>query len=167
MLCAVLGIRSPEDLQSSPLAGAVRETAVGSELRRSLQQVGRLGELVFWREREREVDFVLHRGGRFVLAEAWWTELPERREAENPDRVAAQWPNGNAANWRAPKFRGCPGKLGGCQSAATRAFSPAFNHTPARWSPDSRLETGGFPPDNGNPLSTGQAAQPYETPAWN
>ncbi|MCP5523967.1 MAG: DUF4143 domain-containing protein [Verrucomicrobiales bacterium] len=66
----MLGIRSPEDLQSSPLAGAVRETAVGSELRRSLQQVGRLGELVFWREREREVDFVLHRGGRFVLAEA-------------------------------------------------------------------------------------------------
>ena len=95
LLCALLGVRTPEELLASPLAGAIWETVVASELRRGLLKAGRARELFFWREREREVDFVIHRGGRFVLAEAKWTELPDARAAANLRVVAAQLPKGS------------------------------------------------------------------------
>jgi uncharacterized protein len=92
LLCALLGVGSALELASSPLVGAIWETVVASELRRSLLNAGRIGELYFWRDRELEVDFVIHRGGRFVLAEAKWTELPDARDAANLKRVASQLP---------------------------------------------------------------------------
>jgi len=95
LLCALLGVRTPEDLHNSPMAGAIWETVVASELRRCLVNSGRTGELYFWREREREVDFVIHRGGRFMLVEAKWTELPEDRDTSNLRRVASQLPKGS------------------------------------------------------------------------
>jgi predicted AAA+ superfamily ATPase len=95
LLCALLGVRSAAELGLSPLTGAIWETAVAAELRRGLMNAGRPGELYFWREREREVDFVIHRAGRFVLAEAKWTELPSNRDAANLRLVAAQLPKGS------------------------------------------------------------------------
>jgi len=95
LLCALLGVRSVSDLGRSPLVGAIWETVVASELRRGLLNAGRSGELFFWRNREREVDFVIHRAGRFVLVEAKWTELPDARDAANLRWVAAQLPKGS------------------------------------------------------------------------
>jgi uncharacterized protein len=95
LLCGLLGVRTSEEFLASPLAGAIWETVVGSELRRVLLNAGRTGELHFWREREREVDFVIHRGGRFVLAEAKCTESPDARDATNLRVVAAQSPKGS------------------------------------------------------------------------
>jgi uncharacterized protein len=90
LLCSLVGIRTPAELAGSPLAGPVWETLVGSELRRALVNAGRPGELFLWRDRQREVDFVLHRAGRFTLAEAKWTELPDAKDTANLRAVAAQ-----------------------------------------------------------------------------
>lgn len=95
LLCALLGVRTEAELLASPLAGAIWESVVASELRRGLVNDGRTGELFFWRQREREVDFLIHRGGRFVLGEAKWTELPDARDAANLRSVAAQLPRGS------------------------------------------------------------------------
>jgi len=57
---ALLGVRTHDELPGSPLAGAVWETVVASELRRSLLNAGYVGAMFFWRERDHEVDFVIH-----------------------------------------------------------------------------------------------------------
>ena len=75
------GIHSVSDLRESPLAGAMWETLVCAEMRRS--QINRHGSwaINFWHDRAREADFLVHRAGRFHLADAKWTELPRRRDA--------------------------------------------------------------------------------------
>jgi uncharacterized protein len=90
-LCAFLvGLRSPEDLAASPLAGPLWETLVFGELRRA--QVNRSGgwDLHFWRDRTKEADFLWHRAGRFELADAKWTELPSERDLGSLRRIAAE-----------------------------------------------------------------------------
>jgi predicted AAA+ superfamily ATPase len=76
LLCALLNIRSGEDLRQSPFAGAVWETFVFAQLRARERNLGRTGNLFFWRDRTREVDFVVDAGGLLQLFEAKWTELP-------------------------------------------------------------------------------------------
>jgi len=98
LMCWLLGIGSEADLLRSPLLGAVWETQVVGELRRLLAAGGDPARLHFWRDRSREVDVVLERGGRFWLGDAKWSELPAPAEARRlrevaaelgPDRVAA------------------------------------------------------------------------------
>jgi predicted AAA+ superfamily ATPase len=94
-LCAFLcGVQSVRDLAVSPLAGALWETLVCAELRR--RQANRSGgwRLHFWRDRTKEVDFLFHRGGRFDLADAKWTEHPDIRDADAVRRIAAELPAG-------------------------------------------------------------------------
>ena len=43
--------------------------------------------LIFWRDRTREVDFVIDSGGRLELFEAKWTELPDAGDTVNLDFV--------------------------------------------------------------------------------
>lgn len=43
--------------------------------------------LFFWRDRTREVDFVVNKGGRLELFEAKWTELPDVADTVNLDFV--------------------------------------------------------------------------------
>jgi predicted AAA+ superfamily ATPase len=83
LLCALLNIRSEEDLGQSPAVGAVWETFVFAQLRHREQRAGRAGGLFFWRDRTREVDFVVDRAGRVELFEAKWTELPTASDAVN------------------------------------------------------------------------------------
>jgi hypothetical protein len=90
LLCYLLGIRGVRDLLDSPLAGAVWETFVCAELRKQLGHAGREKDLYFWRDRGKEVDFLVHRGGRFDLYEARWTEHPSARDATSLVRVAAE-----------------------------------------------------------------------------
>ena len=75
------GVHSVDDLRVTPLAGALWETLVCAEIRRS--QANRHGgwDLHFWQDRSREADFLVHRGGRFHLADAKWTEQPRSRDA--------------------------------------------------------------------------------------
>ena len=85
-LCGVHGV---EDLRGSPLAGALWETLVCAEIRRT--QASRLGgwELNFWRDRTREADFLVQRGGRFHLADAKWGQQVRPRDAAPLRKVSA------------------------------------------------------------------------------
>jgi predicted AAA+ superfamily ATPase len=97
LLCALLNIRSEEDLGLSPAVGAVWETFVFAQLRHRERLAGRAGSVFFWRDRTREVDFVVDQAGHVELFEAKWTELPTSSDAVNlaftrdvigPSRVA-------------------------------------------------------------------------------
>jgi predicted AAA+ superfamily ATPase len=83
LLCALLNIRSVEDLRGSPAAGAIWETFVFAQLRARERLAGRARSLFFWRDRSREVDFVIDVGGRLELLEAKWTELPDIGDTAN------------------------------------------------------------------------------------
>jgi uncharacterized protein len=90
LLCHLLGVHDFLQLSTSPLAGPVWETFVASEIRRTLKNSGRAGEIFFWRDRGTEVDFLLHRAGEFALYDAKWTEHPSNRDAANLHSVADQ-----------------------------------------------------------------------------
>ena len=76
-LCAFLmGMHSMADLHDSPLVGALWETMVFSEFHRLLASGTSGWQLAFWRDRTKEADFLLHRAGRFMLADAKWTQHP-------------------------------------------------------------------------------------------
>lgn len=92
LLCHLLGIRRVEELDASPYAGAVWETFVCAELRRQVNSGQRAGDLFFWRDRTKEVDFLIHRGGHFELFEAKWTEAPSARDRKQLVRVRADLP---------------------------------------------------------------------------
>jgi hypothetical protein len=87
LLCTLLNIRSAAMLRESPAAGAVWETFVFAQLRHRENGAGRTGSLFFWRDRTREVDFVVDVGGRLELFEAKWTELPAASDAVNLEFV--------------------------------------------------------------------------------
>jgi len=87
LLCALLNIRTVEMLRQSPAAGAVWETFVFAQLRARERRAGRRGSLYFWRDRTREVDFVVDLAGNLELFEAKWTELPDRGDTVNLEFV--------------------------------------------------------------------------------
>lgn len=87
LLCALLNIRTEEALRQSPAAGAIWETFVFAQLRGRERRAGREGGLFFWRDRTREVDFVIDTGGRLEVLEAKWTELPDAGDTVNLDFV--------------------------------------------------------------------------------
>lgn len=83
-LCAFLmGLDSANDLRESPLTGALWETMVYSEIYRLLASEAGTWQLAYWRDRTKEADFLLHKGGRFLLADAKWAEHPD-----GPGRLA-------------------------------------------------------------------------------
>lgn len=90
-LCAFLcGVRSPADLISLPFGGALWETMVFSELRRAHTAATGGWSVHFWRDRTREADFLVHRGGTFDLADAKLTAQPTSRDLAPLRRVARQ-----------------------------------------------------------------------------
>lgn len=88
LLLFLLNLRSVEELEGSPLRGAIFETAVYCELRKLLSLQQELESLFFFRDRTKEVDFVIHRGGRFHLFECKWTEIPSGTDAAPMHQVA-------------------------------------------------------------------------------
>lgn len=87
LLCALLNIRSENALRQSPAIGAIWETFVFAQLRDRERRAGRVSSLFFWRDRTREVDFVVDAGGRMELYEAKWTEVPDTGDTVNLDFV--------------------------------------------------------------------------------
>lgn len=83
LLCALLNVRSEEALRQSPAVGAIWETFVFAQLRARERLAGRAGGLFFWRDRTREVDFVVEIAGGLELFESKWTELPAESDAVN------------------------------------------------------------------------------------
>ena len=87
LLCALLNIRSEDALYQAPAAGAIWETFVFAQLRERERRAGRTGSLFFWRDRTREVDFVVEVGGGLELFEAKWTEVATATDAVNLEFV--------------------------------------------------------------------------------
>jgi len=83
LLCALLNIHSEQALYQAPAAGAIWETFVFAQLRECERRAGRVWSLFFWRDRTREVDFVVEVGGRLELFEAKWTEVPTATDTVN------------------------------------------------------------------------------------
>jgi len=87
LLCALLNVTSESALRQSPAVGAIWETFIFAQLRGGERRGGRTGNLFFWRDCTREVDFVADVGGRLELFEAKWTELPSESDTANLDFV--------------------------------------------------------------------------------
>jgi uncharacterized protein len=83
LLCALLNIRSESDLGRSPATGAIWETFVFAQLRQRERMAGRRNSLFFWRDRTREVDFLVEAAGELQAYEAKWTELPNASDTAN------------------------------------------------------------------------------------
>jgi uncharacterized protein len=81
LLCALLNICSEAELRGSPAARAVGETFVFAQLRARERRSERVHSLFFWRDRTREVDFVVDIAGRLELFEAKWAEVPVSGDA--------------------------------------------------------------------------------------
>jgi uncharacterized protein len=94
ILCALLNIQTVQELAETPLAGAIWETFVFAQLRHRERKLRRRGNLFFWRDQTREVDFVVEAGHRIELFEARWTELPTPADTTHlaalRDRVGAK-----------------------------------------------------------------------------
>ena len=80
LLCFLLNIRSTSDLVNYPQIGSIWETFVFSELRKRLSFQGEDNSLYYWRDRVKEVDFLISRAGRLHIAEVKWTEYPQDRD---------------------------------------------------------------------------------------
>jgi hypothetical protein len=61
--------------------------SLGAQLRDRERRAGRTGSLFFWRDRTRDVDFVVDAGGRLELFEAKWTELRDGGDTVNLEFV--------------------------------------------------------------------------------
>ena len=81
LLCALLNVRTEQALRDSPSVGAIWGFFVFAQLRHRDRQTGHSRNLFFWRDRAREVDFVVERAGHLELFEAKWTAF------------CRQWPN--------------------------------------------------------------------------
>jgi len=87
LLCALLNIRSEEALYQAPAAGAIWETFIFAQLRERERRAGNVGSVFFWRDRTREVDFLVEVGGLLELFEAKWTEVPAASDGVNLEFV--------------------------------------------------------------------------------
>lgn len=76
------------------LLGALWETLVLAEVRRLVAASRQPSRLHFWRDRSKEVDLLLERGGHFGLGDAKWSELPRPADARRLHQVAARLPPG-------------------------------------------------------------------------
>jgi uncharacterized protein len=77
----------PNKIFDSRLRWAIWETFIFPQLLDRERRAGRAGGLFFWRDRTREVDFVVDAGGRLELFEAKWTELPDAGDTVNLEFV--------------------------------------------------------------------------------
>lgn len=90
LVCFLVNIRDEAALRDSPLRGPIFETAALIELRKRLNLSDEVGSLFYYRDRTKEVDFLVHRGGRFDLFECKWTEQPARGDVAPMARLAEE-----------------------------------------------------------------------------
>ena len=65
--------------------------------RRQIEATGSRAALHVWRDRSREVDLLVHRGGRFWLADVKWSEQPDPRACQPLLKVRELLPEGSVA----------------------------------------------------------------------
>ncbi len=75
LLCFLLGL-TRDSVGSSYLIGAIWETYVFNELKKSIKRLNPEASMWFYRDQSREVDFILERSSEPVLMDAKWKEYP-------------------------------------------------------------------------------------------
>ncbi len=76
-LCYLAGLKEPEHAASGPMGGAIMETAVLSEIIRTLTHRGIAPQVYFWRTRAgTEVDLVVETAGRLIPIEVKLSATP-------------------------------------------------------------------------------------------
>ncbi len=84
LLCYLLGIRKPEDIEIHPLRGAIFENFIFSELFKAFAHLGEEPPLYFWRDRTgHEIDFILDLGTKIIPVEAKAGETVSRDQFKN------------------------------------------------------------------------------------
>jgi len=87
-LCShLLGIRNADELAASPHIGALWETYVHAEVRRLAAALAPRVEPVFWRDRTKEVDFVVPTPRGLVILDAAWSEFPSTADVRRLLRI--------------------------------------------------------------------------------
>lgn len=87
-LCShLLGIRDADELTASPHVGALWETAVHAEVRRLAAATAPPAEPVFWRDRTKEIDFVVPTPRGLALLDASWSEFPSTADVRRLLRI--------------------------------------------------------------------------------
>jgi len=90
LLCHLVGLRDPGHAAAGPLGGALFETAVLSELVRTLTHRGHEPAIWFWRTSAGdEVDFLVEHEGRLVPVEAKLTSTPRPTMGDGIRRLRA------------------------------------------------------------------------------
>ncbi|MDH4467570.1 MAG: ATP-binding protein [Bacteriovoracaceae bacterium] len=82
LLCYLLNITTVDSLRLSPYLGHIWENFVLCEIYKWLAYRGEEKSLHFWRDRNREVDFVINRGGVLDLIEVKWNSSPAKIDCE-------------------------------------------------------------------------------------
>jgi predicted AAA+ superfamily ATPase len=83
-LCHLTGLRDPEHAATGPMGGAIFETAVLSEVVKTLTNRGQDPQVYFWRTAAgAEVDMVLAEGGRLIPLEVKLSATPRPAMARN------------------------------------------------------------------------------------
>ncbi len=88
LACWLLGIRTPEQLRSHPLRGAIFESWVVSEIAKHRVNCGESGGLSFYRDRDAaEADLVIEHADRLTLVEAKSAQTPSISLFDGANRV--------------------------------------------------------------------------------
>ncbi len=86
-LCHLAGLKDPEHASSGPMGGAIMETAVLSEVFKTLTHRGTDAQIFFWRTMAgTEVDFIVETGGKLVPIEVKLSATPRSEMATSIKR---------------------------------------------------------------------------------
>ena len=84
LLCYLAGLKDPEHAAAGPMGGAIFETAVFTELYKTLLHRGQEAQIYFWRTSAgTEVDFVLEVEGKLLPVEVKTIGTPRPQQAKN------------------------------------------------------------------------------------
>jgi hypothetical protein len=86
LLCFLLGL-TESSIGSNYLIGAIWETFVFGELRKYLNLSAPEATLWFYRDQSKEIDFVIEKDGRQILADAKWKELPDKKDFQRLEEL--------------------------------------------------------------------------------
>ncbi len=93
-LCSLAGLRDPLHAMQGPMAGAIFETAVISELVKQAWNRGEEARIWFWRTTSGvEVDFLVERGQRLIPIECKSSATPRREFANGIESLRADLPD--------------------------------------------------------------------------
>lgn len=95
-LCYLTGLKDPEHAFAGPMGGAILETAVLSELVRTITHQGRTPRVFFWRTTAgREIDFVVDSDSGLVPIEVKLSATPRYAMASNITKFQRDLPDGS------------------------------------------------------------------------